>query len=132
MTDRERAIVETYTGICMLTGNKRNEVYKYMEEIMGRPVFTHELADKQIQQELMEKAKPDFLKLCTDQINEHKPRKEYKKIYLCGDCGFYNWKKHKCSRGATKEGTATDKFYKDCPLPGGEETEEKEADNGNT
>ena len=64
MTDRERAIVEIYTGICMLTGNKRNEVYKYMEEIMGHPVFTHELADKQIQQELKEKAKPDFLKLC--------------------------------------------------------------------
>lgn len=64
MTDRERAIIETYTGICMLTGDKRNEVYKYMEEIMGHPVFTHELADAQIQQELKEKAKPDFLKLC--------------------------------------------------------------------
>ena len=67
MTDREKAIVETYTGFCMLTGNKRNEVYKYMAEIMGRPVYTHELADNRIQQELMEKAKPDFIKLCTDQ-----------------------------------------------------------------
>lgn len=54
---------------------------------------------------------------------EEKPEKkrEYKKIYLCGDCGFYNWKKHKCGRGATEEGAAMDTFYKDCPLPSGEE-----------
>lgn len=68
MNDRERAIIETYTGFCMLTGNKRNEAYKYMEEIMGRPVYTHELEDERIQQELKEKAKPDFLKLCSDQM----------------------------------------------------------------
>ena len=71
MNDRERAIVETYTGICMLTGNKTNEVYRYMEEIMGRPVYTHELADERIQQELKEKAKPDFLKLCAGQEPEN-------------------------------------------------------------
>lgn len=41
---------------------------------------------------------------------------EYVKIYCCGDCGYYNWKKHKCSRGAKDEGKAQDKFYRDCPL----------------
>ena len=61
MNDRERAIVETYTGICMLTGDKRNEVYKYMEEIMGRPVFTHELEDAQIQQELKRKSYAEWI-----------------------------------------------------------------------
>lgn len=30
MTLKEKAIVETYTGICMLTGDDRMEVYKYM------------------------------------------------------------------------------------------------------
>ena len=39
-----------------------------------------------------------------------------KGITCCGDCGYYNWKKHKCSR-ATDEGEAQDHFYKDCPLP---------------
>lgn len=42
--------------------------------------------------------------------------KKFVKIYLCGDCGFYNWKKHKCSRGAHEKGKPQDKFYLDCPL----------------
>lgn len=46
MTLRERIIVEVFTGYCMVTGDERDELYKYMETIMGRPVFTHELADK--------------------------------------------------------------------------------------
>lgn len=34
----------------------------------------------------------------------------------CGDCPYYNWKKHKCGKGATKEITPQDHFYSDCPL----------------
>lgn len=64
MTLRERVIVETYTGVCMVTGDERNEVYKYMAELMGRPVFTHELADRNIQEKLKELSKPDFINLC--------------------------------------------------------------------
>lgn len=64
MTPRERAIVETYTGFCMATGEQRNEVYKYMNEIMGRPVYTHELALKEVQEELKAKSKEDFINLC--------------------------------------------------------------------
>lgn len=40
-----------------------------------------------------------------------------KGITCCGDCGYYNWQKHKCSRGCKDEGTAQDHFYKDCPMP---------------
>ena len=42
--------------------------------------------------------------------------REYVKIYCCGDCVHYNWKKHKCNRGATDEGKPTDNFYRDCPI----------------
>ena len=42
--------------------------------------------------------------------------REYVKIYCCGDCVYYNWKKHKCNRGATEEGKPTDNFYRDCPI----------------
>ena len=41
--------------------------------------------------------------------------REYVKIYCCGDCINYNWKKHSCNRGANKEGAPTDHFYRDCP-----------------
>lgn len=40
-----------------------------------------------------------------------------KGITVCGDCVYYNWKKHRCSRGCTEEGSAQDHFYQDCPLP---------------
>lgn len=43
-------------------------------------------------------------------------KREYVKIYCCGDCIFYNYKKHKCNRGARDEGAPQDKFYRDCPL----------------
>lgn len=55
--------------------------------------------------------------------------REFVKIYCCGDCVYYNWKKHKCSRGAKEEGEPTDHFYRDCPMGIHKETE-SEDDNG--
>lgn len=66
MTDREKAIVEAYTGTCMLVGDKRNIFYKYVNKIMGRPIYTHEFAYDYIQKELKEKSKDDFIKLCKE------------------------------------------------------------------
>lgn len=43
MTDREKAIVMARTGIVMLTGDRLNEFYKYLSELYGRPVYTHEV-----------------------------------------------------------------------------------------
>ena len=60
MTKREAAIIELYTGICMLTGDDRKYVYAYARELMGRPILTHELSDEM----LKEKSKADFIKLC--------------------------------------------------------------------
>lgn len=50
-------------------------------------------------------------------------KRQYVKIYCCGDCVFYNWKKHCCNRGAHEEGKASDNFYQDCPLGLHEEDE---------
>ena len=84
MTIRECAIVETYTGIVMLTGENRKYSYAYMEELMGRPVYTHELADKEIVRMLKAKALPDFIELCrnqtadewTEELNKNHNKKE--------------------------------------------------------
>lgn len=64
MTERECAIVEAFTGICMLTGKKRFLSYKYEAEIMGRPVWTHEMANEKMMAAIKEAARPDFIELC--------------------------------------------------------------------
>lgn len=64
MTKRECAIVMAYTGTVMLTGDSIREYYKYISEIMGRPIYTHELADRNIQKQLKEASREDFIGLC--------------------------------------------------------------------
>ena len=65
MTDHERAIITAYTGITMLAGEKFQIFHKYIEDILGRPVFTHELANPSVWEEIKEKSKKDFLDLCS-------------------------------------------------------------------
>ena len=67
MTDREKAIVMAYTGKCMLTGYKFNIFHKYIEEILGRPIYSHEIG--YLEKEIKEKSKPDFIALCADENN---------------------------------------------------------------
>lgn len=55
MTKREGAVLSAYTGILLCDFSY---FYKYLEEILGRQVFTHEipfLSDK-----IREKAEPEF------------------------------------------------------------------------
>ncbi len=104
MTDREKAIVMAHTGICMLTGDKFQIFHKYVEDIMGRPIWTHEmglLADT-----IKEKSKADFIALCADEscselngVLEQQTRKgqwiKYsfprcgEQHYQCTSCGYY-------------------------------------------
>ena len=62
MTKYEAVVIETYTGIVMLTGYDRKYAYEYAEKLLGFPIFTHEFpkyADK-----LKELSKPDFIEIC--------------------------------------------------------------------
>jgi hypothetical protein len=70
MTDKEKAIVMAYTGVAMLTGEKFSIFHKYIEDIMERPVFTHELASKLVCEQIKEKSRNDFLRLCKDEGDE--------------------------------------------------------------
>ena len=62
MAKHEAAIVEIFTGVCMLTGNDRKYVYEYAEKLIGRPIMTHELLE--FETELKEKSGEDFINLC--------------------------------------------------------------------
>ena len=65
MTDREKAIVMAYTGVTMLKDDKLQIFHKYVEEIMGRPIWTHEMV--QLADKIKEKSKADFMALCADE-----------------------------------------------------------------
>lgn len=64
MTDKEKAIVAAYTGYAMLTGEKLDMVHQYIQALLGRPVYTHELAFKSIWGQIREAAREDFVRLC--------------------------------------------------------------------
>ena len=70
MTLHERVIVSAYTGYLMCDFS---HVHKYIEEKMGRPVWTHEMraSNRSFHEELTKRVKPDFIKLCG---NETTPR----------------------------------------------------------
>ena len=75
MNQREKAIITAYTGISMMQGEELEELYKYIDELFGRPVYTHEfyiLAD-----EIKKRSRDDFIALC---------RKTDPEIVKCKDC----------------------------------------------
>ena len=104
MTDREKAIVMAYTGICTLKGDKLDAFYQYLAELYERPVYTHEWLTLDIQ----EKSKPDFIKMCEEEHLErksghwYKPKgmmpPEYMGVYRCSECdeiAMRDWKHHR-------------------------------------
>lgn len=73
MTDKEKAIIMAHTGICMLEGDKFQIFHKYIEDIMGRPIFTHEIG--WLEDEIKERSKTDFIALCADESDSQEPNK---------------------------------------------------------
>lgn len=63
MTNREKAIVMAYTGKVMLAGDNLGDFYRYVEEKLGRPIMTHELAFQEVRDALADAAKGDFIEL---------------------------------------------------------------------
>ena len=58
MTKREAAIVAAYTGYLI---GAFSDMHEYVEEVMGRPVWTHEMGSAAFMEQLRKKAKKDFV-----------------------------------------------------------------------
>ena len=112
MTKKEAAIVEIYSGCCMLTGTDRKYVYEYASSLLGRAVFTHELASRA--KELHEKSKADFIKLCKNlkdsEISQPSKCDLHGKWIICSD-GYYPY----CSEcGCEPRSREMTKFCAEC------------------
>ena len=62
MTKHEAAVIMAYTEVTLLAHEDFRYFHGYVEKLIGRPVFTHQLAE--LAEEIKEKAKPEFLKIC--------------------------------------------------------------------
>ena len=60
LTVHQAAVIGAYTGI--LAG-KFADMHEYIEAILGRSVFTHELASEEVVQEIKEKSRKDFISI---------------------------------------------------------------------
>ena len=58
LTSEQAAVIGAFTG--MLAG-PFSDMHEYIEKIMGRPVWTHEMGNDVVAAEIKEKAKADFL-----------------------------------------------------------------------
>jgi len=58
LTREQSAVISAFTGI--LCG-PFDAMHEYVEKIMGRPVWTHEMGDKKISTEIKEKSRADFI-----------------------------------------------------------------------
>ena len=67
MTNWERVVVSAYTGYLM---TDFNEVHKYIEGKLGRPIWTHEMGFPGIQEEICNAVRDDFLTLCGTKDDE--------------------------------------------------------------
>ena len=100
MTNEEKAIVMAFTGACMLTEDKFDIFHKYVEDLMGRPVYTHEIG--MLADEIKERAKDDFINLCKTEDKaleqpkvgrwiEVDPLGTGDKAYQCSECKTGDW-----------------------------------------
>jgi hypothetical protein len=63
MNRHEAAIVSAYTGFLL---GSFEEMQKYAEKTLNRPIFTHEFGDKKLAEELRMATYNDFIKLCKE------------------------------------------------------------------
>lgn len=69
MTTEEKIVVSAYTGYLMCDFDL---MHQYIEKVMGRPVWTHGMTGDRFTEELREKVKPDFLKICNgEEVHLH-------------------------------------------------------------
>ena len=64
LTKRQAAILGAYTGTVL---GPFSDIHEIIEEVLERPVWTHQLIDDRVQEEIKEKFLPLVLELCYEQ-----------------------------------------------------------------
>lgn len=67
MTHEEAVLVSAYTGVLLTKSFK--DVQDFCEKLLGRPVFTHELANEGVLKEIQEKCLPEIVKMIDREVD---------------------------------------------------------------
>ena len=80
MTRKEAILLSAYTGFLLVPDF--SEVHKFCEDTLGRPIWTHEFADQDVQKEIQEKLRPQIVELAQN-ISALRPvsREQVEKVW---------------------------------------------------
>lgn len=61
MTKKESLIISAYTGFMIC--KEFSDMHEFIEQVMERPVFTHEMGSEHFLKEVQERLKPQLIEL---------------------------------------------------------------------
>ena len=93
MTREEAILLSAYTGF--LLAPDFSEVHKFCEDTLGRPIWTHEFADRCVQKEIQEKLRPQIMELVQNiaalrPISRERVEKVWRGCEKCNGAGGYS------------------------------------------
>ena len=120
MTREEAILLSAYTGF--LLAPDFLEVHKFCEDTLGRPIWTHEFADRDVQNEIREKLRPKIMELVQN-ISTLRPVsrervEQIKGVWIFND----DWWEFRCSE--CHKGIGNIEKFKFCPHCGAPMTDE--------
>lgn len=62
MNKREAVVISAYTGTLLC---EFKDLHEYIEAVLGRSVFTHELGNKELVELIKFKSEEEFLEICS-------------------------------------------------------------------
>lgn len=71
MKKQEAILISAFTGF-LLTKDFA-DVHKFCEDLLGRPIWTHEFASRIVQKEIKEKCRPLILELIKNEMEDDHP-----------------------------------------------------------
>ena len=98
MTREEAILLSAYTGF--LLAPDFSEVHKFCEDTLGRPIWTHEFADRCVQKEIQAKLRPQIMELVQNisalrPVSRDRIEKVWSGCHECSGCKLCIWNETK-------------------------------------
>ena len=93
MTKEEAILLSAYTGVLLVPDF--SDVHKFCEDTLGRPIWTHEFADRCVQKEIREKLHPQIMELVQNiaalrPVSREQVEKAWRGCEKCNGAGEYS------------------------------------------